>query len=124
MIDPISLLAMFGPVVVEAGKALTNRFLAPSEIKPMNVDEAVKLKQVELDYFKAVSEAGGQNASYPWVEAAVRLMRPGVAVIVLGTWATLNILMPDVDSSSVDNFAAAVGFYLFGDRTLFYAKKK
>jgi hypothetical protein len=28
-----------------------------------------------------------------------------------------------MDSASVDNFAAAVGFYLFGDRTLFYARK-
>jgi len=24
---------------------------------------------------------------------------------------------------AVDNFAAVIGFYLFGDRTLFYAKK-
>jgi hypothetical protein len=24
---------------------------------------------------------------------------------------------------TVDNFAAAIGFYLFGDRTLFYSKK-
>ena len=28
-----------------------------------------------------------------------------------------------IDSESVDNFAGAVGFYLFGDRTLFYARK-
>jgi hypothetical protein len=48
-------------------------------------------------------------------------MRPAVAVIVLGTWATLKL--NNMDSASVDNFAAAVGFYLFGDRTLFYARK-
>jgi hypothetical protein len=28
------------------------------------------------------------------------------------------------DSLAVNNFASAVGFYLFGDRTLFYAQKK
>jgi hypothetical protein len=26
-------------------------------------------------------------------------------------------------SDAVNNFAAAIGFYLFGDRTLFYARK-
>jgi hypothetical protein len=26
-------------------------------------------------------------------------------------------------SDTVSNFASAVGFYLFGDRTLFYARK-
>jgi hypothetical protein len=26
-------------------------------------------------------------------------------------------------SDAIDNFAAAIGFYLFGDRTLFYARK-
>jgi hypothetical protein len=49
-------------------------------------------------------------------------MRPGVALIVLTTWATLKL--NGQSSESVDNFAAAVGFYLFGDRTLFYSKKR
>jgi hypothetical protein len=48
-------------------------------------------------------------------------MRPAVGVIVLGTWAYLKV--NSIDSESVDNFAGAVGFYLFGDRTLFYARK-
>jgi hypothetical protein len=68
-----------------------------------------------------MNDAGGTNPSYPWVEAAVRLMRPAVGVIVLSTWAYLKI--NSIDSESVDNFAGAVGFYLFGDRTLFYARK-
>jgi hypothetical protein len=49
-------------------------------------------------------------------------MRPSVALLVLGTWAALKL--QGQASDTVDNFAAAVGFYLFGDRTLFYAKKK
>ena len=79
------------------------------------------LRQLDLDMFKAMNDAGGTNPSYPWVEAAVRLMRPAVGVIVLGTWAYLKV--NSIDSESVDNFAGAVGFYLFGDRTLFYARK-
>jgi hypothetical protein len=48
-------------------------------------------------------------------------MRPGVAAIVLLTWAMMTLNGQTNDS--VDNFAAAVGFYLFGDRTLFYSRK-
>ncbi len=79
------------------------------------------MRQFDLDMFKALNEAGGSNPSYPWVEAIVRLMRPGVAAIVLLTWAMMTLNGQTNDS--VDNFAAAVGFYLFGDRTLFYSRK-
>jgi hypothetical protein len=48
-------------------------------------------------------------------------MRPVAAALVIGTWAYNSCT--GVADPAVDNFAAAVGFYLFGDRTLFYAKK-
>jgi hypothetical protein len=79
------------------------------------------MKQLDLEQFKAVNDAGGTNPSYPWVEAIVRLMRPAVGVIVLGTWSYMQLT--NMSSATVDNFAAAIGFYLFGDRTLFYANK-
>jgi len=79
------------------------------------------MRQIDLDLFKTMNDAGGSNPTYFWVEAIVRLQRPAVAVIVLGTWATLKL--NGQSSDSVDNFAAAVGFYLFGDRTLFYSRK-
>jgi hypothetical protein len=49
-------------------------------------------------------------------------MRPSVAAIALGTWSYM--MVTGQDSAAVNNFAAAVGFYLFGDRTLFYSQKK
>lgn len=119
--DPLTILTAFGPLVVDLGKSLIGRFIQTDTYKPVNVDEYVKMRQFDLDMFKALNEAGGSNPSYPWVEACVRLMRPGVAVIVLGTWAALKL--QGQSSDTVDNFAAAVGFYLFGDRTLFYARK-
>jgi len=51
----------------------------------------------------------------------VRLQRPAVGVVVLGVWAYSQTA--GVPSDAINNFAGAVGFYLFGDRTLFYAKK-
>ena len=119
--DPLTILAALGPLAVDLGKSLIGRFIQTDSYKPVNMDEYAKMRQIDLDMFKAMNDAGGTNPSYLWVEAAVRLMRPAVGVIVLGTWAYLNV--NSINSESVDNFAGAVGFYLFGDRTLFYARK-
>jgi len=119
--DPLTILAALGPLAVDLGKSLIGRFIQTDNYKPVNVDEYVKMRQLDLDMFKAMNDAGGTNPSYPWVEAAVRLMRPAVGVIVLGTWAYLEL--NNSTSESVSNFASAVGFYLFGDRTLFYSRK-
>jgi len=119
--DPLTILAALGPLAVDLGKSLIGRFIQTDSYKPVNVDEYVKMRELDLNMFKVMNDAGGTNPSYPWVEAAVRLMRPAVGVIVLGTWAYLKV--NSIDSESVDNFAGAVGFYLFGDRTLFYARK-
>ena len=119
--DPLTLLASLVPLVVDFGKTAINRWITPDMFKPGNIDEYVKMRQIDLEFFKAMNDAGGANPSYPWVEAVVRLMRPAVVLIVLGTWCYLNYMQ--LSSPVVDNFASAVGFYLFGDRTLFYAKK-
>lgn len=121
--DPVTILAAFGPLLVDGGKALIQKYFAPSEFKPTNIDDYLKMRQFDLEMFKAINEAGGANPSYPWVEAVVRLMRPSVAFIVLITWAGAHWSGVIPDTSTVDNFAAAIGFYLFGDRTLFYARK-
>lgn len=118
--DPVTILAALGPLAVDLGKSLISRFIAPTEMKPANVDEYVKMRQVDMDMYKAMNDAGGANPSYPWVEAVVRLQRPAVAAIVLLAWAYLTTI--GQSSATVDNFAAAIGFYLFGDRTLFYAR--
>ena len=121
MMDPLTILAALGPLAVDLGKSLIGRFIQTDTYKPVNVDEYAKMRQLDLDMFKAMNDAGGTNPSYPWVEAAVRLMRPAVGLMVLGTWSYMKL--NNIPSESVDNFAGAVGFYLFGDRTLFYSRK-
>lgn len=118
--DPLTILAALGPLAVDLGKSLISRFIAPDTFKPANVDEYIKVKQIDLEAFNAMNNAGGANPSYPWVEAVVRLQRPIVGAVVLGVWGYMKINGQATDS--VDNFAAAIGFYLFGDRTLFYSK--
>lgn len=119
--DPLTIFAALAPLVVDGGKAAIQRWLAPDEFKPTKIEDYLSMRKQDLEMFKAMNEAGGTNPTYQWVEAIVRLMRPTCAAIVLGTWAYLKITGSPTEG--VDNFASAIGFYLFGDRTLFYAKK-
>jgi hypothetical protein len=120
--DPLTILAALGPLAVDLGKSLIGRFIQTDGYKPVNVEEYAKMKELDLKLFTAMNEAGGSNPSYPWVEAAVRLMRPSIAIAVMGTWSYLQII--GKSSESIDNFAAAIGFYLFADRTLFHLRNK
>jgi hypothetical protein len=121
MFDPVTALATLAPLAVDLGKSLIAKYVAPDNFKPVNIQEYVQVKEMDLKWFTALNSAGGTNPSYPWVEAIVRLQRPLVASVALLTWAYTHVMgIPSVD---VDNFAAVIGFYLFGDRTLFYAKK-
>ena len=119
--DPLTVLAALGPLAVDLGKSLIGRFIQKDEYKPVNISEYIQIKQTDIDMFKAMNDAGGPNQTYEWVEAIVRLMRPSVGLIVLGTWCYMKV--NGIQSDAVDNFASAVGFYLFGDRTLFYSRK-
>ena len=105
---------------MDLGKSLISKFVAPDQFKPATIEQYTQMKQLDLEMFKALNEAGGTNPSYMWVEAIVRMQRPMVAVIALATWCWSHTY--GIPSTEVDNFAAVIGFYLFGDRTLFYVK--
>ncbi len=120
--DPITMLSAFAPVVMDLGKSLINRFIAPDQFKPATIEQYSQMKNIDLEFFKVMNEAGSGNQSYLWVEAITRLMRPAIGLLVLGTWATMHL--QGMPTQEVDNFASAVGFYLFGERSLFYIKKK
>ena len=121
MIDPVTLIALFGPLIKSGGQALINKFSKGEQYKPANVDDAIKLMQAETEQLKArISVADTNEASYPWVAAAVKLQRP---VMVYGTITgyMLCILFglgtPEAQKVLAD-LAAMVIFWLFGERTL------
>ena len=119
--DPITILAALGPLAVDLGKSLIGRFISPDGFKPANIADYTAMKNVDLEMFKALNTAGGNNPSYPWVEAITRLMRPFVATIVLIVWAYSELA--GTPSDGLTNLTSAVFFYLFGDRRLTYARK-
>lgn len=125
--DPFSLAAFFGPLVMEGGKALIQRFISPDRVKPATIPEAIALMQAETERFRAINDAGGTEPSYPWVAAIIRLQRPFVvtctmlafSAVAAGAWE------PDpLTADMVGSFAQAIAFYLFGDRTLAYSVGK
>lgn len=121
MADPLTLLALLGPVAVEAVKGAVSRWIAPSEFKPATVEQWQAMRSSDIALFQAVNAAGSSGTSYPWVEAVIKLQRPFVVICVLAVWAWSRT--SGMPSEAIDNAAAIVGFYLFGDRTLFHAKK-
>lgn len=116
------MLTAFVPVVVDLGKSLINKFVAPDQFKPATIEQYTQMKNIDLEFFKVMNEVGGGNPSYPWVEAIVRLMRPIIGIMVLAVWC-YTVASGNMNDQ-VNNFASAVGFYLFGERSLFYVKKK
>lgn len=119
--DPFIALSALGPLLIDMGKAAIGKWMG-GDFKPASVEDWVTMQRQDVERFKALNEAGGANTSYPWVEAIVRLQRPLVAAVALGVWGYSHAVgMP---SPAVENFAGAVGFYLFGDRTLFYIRGK
>ena len=112
MFDPLSILAAFAPVVVDAGKAAVQRFIAPENVKPLSVADKLQLEQAEIDRLKVIAELDkpGDNV-HPWVSDIRALMRPFVAISVTMAWC--------FNPSAVDTFlVSSVWFYLFGERTL------
>lgn len=118
--DPITILTALLPVVIEGGKYAVQKWLAPESVKPGTFAEFLQLRAQDLEMFRAMQ--GGEGDSYRWVGAVRQLQRPLFAGAVLGTWCVQAAT--GEPSATVANMAGAVGFYLFGDRTLFYVAGK
>lgn len=111
MFDPFSLLAAFAPVLVDAGKAVVQKYIAPERAKPLTVGEQVELERAEVERLRVLSEMDKAGDCSRWVNDVRAMMRPFVAVSV-----TLGYLYAP---EKVDAFlVSCVWFYLFGERTL------
>ena len=118
--DPLTILAALAPVGVDFAKAMIGKFIG-QDFKPANISDYLAMRKADLDQFIAINAAGGTGTTYLWVEAVKQLMRPAVGAMALGVWTYSHTM--GTPSAGVDNFAACIGFYLFGDRTLFYIRK-
>ncbi len=126
--DPITILSAFIPFVMHTGKTLVNHFFGTKDGGPppvADVGDYIKLMDAKMSMFKAINEAGGSEPTYMWVGAVKQLLRPAIAACILGAWVYAHVSHnPVMDLTSINNMASVIGFYLFGDRTLFYLNRK
>lgn len=118
MFDPVSILAVLAPVVVDAGRAAVNRWITPDSVKPTNIDDVVKLRELDLKQFGIMQTADSAGETYKWVEAIRKLQRPAVVIGLLVSFC----LHPE--SKDIASAFQAIGWYLFGERTIALAAKK
>ena len=57
------MLTAFAPVVVDLGKSLINKFIAPDQFKPATIEQYSKMKEIDLEFFKVMNEVGSGNPS-------------------------------------------------------------
>lgn len=113
-------LASLLPVAVDLGKSAINRFIDYGDFKSNTVEEYIQIRKLELEFYRELNKPG--RSSYKWVEAVLRLLRPVVVLVVLLLWCYMTT--KGTDNETLNDFTSSIMFYLFGDRTLFYTKRK
>lgn len=121
--DPITILAGLGPVAVDLVKSVIGRFFPSDGYKPANIAEWLQIQQIELEKFKAMQDTG-TDTGVPWANVLLRLQKPAYASLVLLIWAYQEWAFPAGANDNVITFAQAIGFWLFGEKALFVARKK
>lgn len=124
--DPFTILTSLLPFAIHAGKQVLNHYLGGKDGNPPpigSMNDYLKYMDAKVSMFKALNNAGGNETTYEWVAAIKQLQRPFIAVIVFTGWIYVHLFSGNlmIPVSTVDNMAAVIGFYLFGDRTLFYS---
>jgi hypothetical protein len=119
--DPITLLAAFGPLAIDLVKSFIGRAFPVDSYKPTSIAEWLQMQQLDLDRFKAMQDSG-QDTGVPWANVLIRLQKPAYASLALLVWAYQETFLPGGATPSVITFAQAIGFWLFGDRSLFTGK--
>jgi hypothetical protein len=121
MIDPLTLLTLFGPLVKDIGSGLTKKFVGDKAGKPANVDEVIKLMEAETKQLEARSKVGDtEGPTYPWVIAVIKLQRPIIVYLTLLSFLSMSIfdLGSPETQENVAMMSAVVTMWLYGERAL------
>lgn len=117
--DPVTLLALFGPALKDGVSALFKKFTGDAGAKPANVQEAVQLMEAGTKQLEARARVGdAEGPTYQWVTAIIKLQRPAIVYTTMGTFLLMSLF--DIGSEQsrvmVATFGQVVVFWLFGER--------
>ena len=120
--DPITLFSAFIPVLIEGAKQGINYLTGGP--KPTTIDDVVKLRELDIRQFESLAAIDKENNVSQSVANIRALMRPISSFVIL---IYAGILMVHPASPQVTEtilfLSQCVIFYLFGERTLGYAKQ-
>lgn len=125
MIDPLTILTVFAPLVMEVAKVGISKL---TENKPpiASVEDYLKIQDSDIKKLDALAKMDiPSGETYKWVVAARAMQRPIVVYTTLATW-TFGVVfgLPIQIMEMVANLASSIFFYLFGERGLGYIKTK
>ncbi len=114
-----SILSFVAPVIVKGANAAVSRWIAPDHLKPSTVEEYVAMQNSDISKLQAIAQLEGAGATYPWVEAIRKLMRPVVVVMAIIIFGIAHLTSIPVEKVFyVDQLVNMCIFYLFGERTI------
>lgn len=123
--DPLTLLTVFAPVVMDGAKALIGKW---TDNKPAitSAEDYLKIQDADIRKLEAIAKLDAPSGeTYKWVSAIRSMQRPVVVMVVLLVWVFAIFFVTDAERLNlVSNLASAVFFYLFGERGLGYIKAK
>jgi hypothetical protein len=130
--DPITLLTLFAPALIDGARGLISKVTGNAGAKPANVDEVVQLMKAkdesaktDVERLKALHELENVGEVSTWVNNVRAMQRPTVVALVLMTWvASMFVGMPVELVEGITNMASVVISYLFGERTYLKFKSK
>lgn len=119
------------PAAGDLLKGAIGKFLGGKGAQPVNIDEVIKLKEAEnkekdadMRRMEVLAKIDHYESVPLWVNAVRAMQRPVVIIIILLSW--VYAMMTDVPQETVgviSDLAAAVIFYLFGERVYMRIKK-
>lgn len=124
--DPITLLTAFMPMITDVVRAGVNRLTGGAGAQPANVAEAIQLMEADVKRMQAMAELDKVENTSQWVNDVRAMQRPVAVALILIVWMGV-VFTPSVDEevlNIVANLASAAVFYLLGDRTYLYFKRK
>lgn len=114
MFDPITILAALIPTIkYGVERVIDYKTGGP---KPSNAQEAIALKQADIQQLEALAKLDNAEGASQWVINIRSLQRPVATAVILTMWA-VYAYKAGISAQDMQNMAAAAVFYLFGDRT-------
>lgn len=115
------------PAVADGLRGLFAKFTGGAGAQPSNVNEVIQLMNADTARLQALAKLDEPGNVHMWVADLRALQRPIATILIILAYlyclSAANALPVGV-VESVAQYAQMVTFYLFGDRSYMYLRKK